>query len=484
MKMIMKKIFAIAALLVSFSAASSAQEAANSSYFLDGYAFRHEYNPAFVSARSYFALPVLGSVNASLNSNMGISTFLYPYNGQLATFMHPSVSAESFMKHLSSNNNIGAGVSTKILSMGIWGKKGGFTTIGLDLKANAAVNLPKELFQFMKEPGKAQSYDISNLGARMRSRLELSLGHSRKIGERINVGAKVKFLIGIASADVNIDKMNIKMSGDQWSVTSQGSARISSGKGLITIDNNEAGQLDYGTLGLDPMEAYSKNGVNGIVGGYGASIDLGATYEILDGLTVSAAVLDLGFISWNSSIYAETDESSWTFSGFENVNPDTDFNEQLSTITDSFKDMIVMRKISDKGKAEALAARVNIGLEYKMPFWKGMSVGALYSGKYQGAYTFNEGRVALNFAFGNVLALSGSYAISNFGHSAGAALNLHCRALSFYVATDALFWNVTAPVVQFGNFGIGLPYKGVNLGVNLGLVFNVSKRKDKVHKRY
>lgn len=478
------RIFSVLALMLPFASASFAQETMNSAYFLDGYAYRHDYNPAFVAARSYFSIPALGSVNVSLNSNMGISTFLYPNDGKLTTFMHPSVSTDSFMKRVSSNNNLNVGVSTKLLSIGIWGNKGGFTTVGLDLKANVGLNLPGELFRFMKEPGKAQSYDISGLGVRARSRMELSLGHSRKVGEHLNVGAKVKFLVGLASADVNIDRMNIRMDSDRWSVTAQGSARLSSGRGLVTIDNNESGQLDFDTFRLDPAGAFRSNGVNGVVGGYGAAIDLGATYEILDGLTVSAAVLDLGFLSWNSSLYAETDASSWTFEGFENVTPDTDFNEQFSQIADSFEDMIVMRKIGDKGRTEALAARVNIGLEYKMPFWKGMSVGALYSGKYQGPYSFNEGRLSLNFAFGNVFSLSGSYGLSNFGHSAGAALNLHCRALSFYLATDTLFWNVTAPVVQAGNFGIGLPYRNANVGINFGLVFNVSKRKDKVHKRY
>lgn len=37
------------------------------------------------------------------------------------------------------------------------------------------------------------------------------------------------------------------------------------------------------------------------IAGYGFGIDLGASYKILDNLTVSASVLDLGFISWSKS---------------------------------------------------------------------------------------------------------------------------------------------------------------------------------------
>ena len=35
--------------------------------------------------------------------------------------------------------------------------------------------------------------------------------------------------------------------------------------------------------------------------GYGGAIDLGVSYKLLDKLTLSASVLDLGFIKWSKS---------------------------------------------------------------------------------------------------------------------------------------------------------------------------------------
>lgn len=481
---IMKRIFTALSILAA-SVSLYAQEAMNSAYFLDGYSFRHEYNPAFVSARNYIALPAIGSVNLSLNSNLGLRTFLYPLdNGKLGTFMHPEVTPEEFKKNIRRNNNLCVGASTKILSIGAWGKHGGFTTVGIDLKANAGANIPGSLFEFMKNPGASQTYNVDNLGLNINSYLQIAVGHSRKIGEKLNVGAKVKFLVGLAAADVNIDKMELSMKQDKWSVTAQGGARISSGKGLLTVGTTEDGQLDFTSAAIDPMNALRENGVNGLLGGYGAAIDLGATYEILDGLTVSASVLDLGFLRWNSSIYAKADGISWEFEGFEDVDPNAGMNDQITAIAEDFAEMLVMRKDSEGPSTQALTCKVNAGIEYKMPFWKGLSVGALYSGRYNGAYTFNEGRLAVNLALGNVFSLSGSYGISNFGQSVGAALNLHFIPFQLYVATDALFWDVTAPVAKVGNFAIGLPYKNANLCLHLGLLLQISKRKDKLHKRY
>ena len=37
------------------------------------------------------------------------------------------------------------------------------------------------------------------------------------------------------------------------------------------------------------------------ISGFGFGIDLGASYKILNNLTVSAAILDLGFINWSKS---------------------------------------------------------------------------------------------------------------------------------------------------------------------------------------
>ncbi|MDE7127914.1 MAG: hypothetical protein K2O58_08500, partial [Bacteroidales bacterium] len=118
----------------------------------------------------------------------------------------------------------------------------------------------------------------------------------------------------------------------------------------------------------------------------------------------------------------------------------------------------------------------------KMPFWDSMSVGALLTSRIQGEHSWTEGRLSVNFAFGNVFALSGSYAYSNFGSTFGAAMNLHCRAVSFYLGTDTIPTHFTAPLIENGPVKIGLPLNKMNIGLNFGLVFNVSKRKDKLYR--
>ncbi|MDE6527310.1 MAG: hypothetical protein K2L75_08645, partial [Muribaculaceae bacterium] len=101
----------IAVVAASGFVAAHAQEAPRSAYFLDGYSYRHELNPAFMGERNYVSIPMLGNYDISLFSNVGVNTFLYKYNEpdskyKLTTFMSPTVSADEFLGKLNKNNHI------------------------------------------------------------------------------------------------------------------------------------------------------------------------------------------------------------------------------------------------------------------------------------------------------------------------------------------------------------------------------------------
>ncbi|MCM1177697.1 MAG: DUF5723 family protein [Clostridium sp.] len=488
----MKKIFCIFTLAMAFSVASVAQEPMRTAYFLDAYNFRHQMNPAFASARSYFTIPALGYMNGGVQSNIGMSKLLYPTaDGKLTTFMSSSVGEREFLGRLHRNNLLGANVSTSIFSIGAWGKKNGFTTVELNMKANTSVNLPRDLFAFMKSPGASQHYDISNIGLRAKAYLELSLGHSQRINRKISVGGKLKFIVGLVDARVQLDQMNIDMTESEWRVNANGTMRVSGG-GIVKVPTySETGGADKGQRPdqinfkeikfADENEIFSS--IPSMIGGYGAALDLGFSFEVLKGLTVSASVLDLGFISWKNSIYAVTDNNPWSFKGFDNFSFDGDsdnsIGKQFEHIGDDLLELINLYRKDNRSYTEMLAATVHAGVQYKMPFWNGMSVGALLTSRIQGAHSWTEGRLSLNFAFGNAFALSGSYAYSNFGSTFGAALNLHCRALSFYLGMDSIPTRFSKSIVPESPINIGIPLNDINLGLNFGLVFNVSKRKDK-----
>ena len=70
------------------------------SYFLDNSINRHKMNPAFAPRANYFQLPAIGNLGFGVYSNLSVPTFMYPVDGKLGTFLHPSVSVEQFRKDM------------------------------------------------------------------------------------------------------------------------------------------------------------------------------------------------------------------------------------------------------------------------------------------------------------------------------------------------------------------------------------------------
>lgn len=243
----MKKIYFILAIAISTAVLPVSAQQLNSAYFTEGYKFRHHLNPAFASSRSYFSIAT-GNINVGVNSNMGISTFLYPTaDGRLTTFMNGSVSADEFLSRLNRKNILGVDAGVSLISTGTWGKHG-FTSVELNLKSSSAVNLPKDLFDFMKNVGQRQSYNFSNLGVRSRNYMELAIGHSHSITKRLNIGAKVKFLLGIASADVRVDDVKVDMYEDQWRVDANGS--LYAAVPGLDLGTKAGGEIDFNDISI------------------------------------------------------------------------------------------------------------------------------------------------------------------------------------------------------------------------------------------
>lgn len=471
-------LYILPAMLLSASIGTSSAQELNSSYFLKGATYRHQLNPAFINESNYLSFPVflLGNINIGAKANVGINDFLYKYNQngyKLTTFMNPSVSSSEFLGNLHDNNKVNLNLRLTILSFGFRGW-GGFNTFELGLRSNTGVNLPYGLFDFMKTGMSSEGvnhYVVKDLTVRSNNYVEASLGHARELIEnKLSIGAKVKFLVGGANADARIRRMDISMSEDQWKIEAQGQIDGSLKGGYFTTKApNEEGQRE-----IDGFEIKSPN-----VGGFGVGFDLGAVYKLddyVEGLTASAALLDLGFIRWNNGVKA-TMKNSYTFDGFkhpiavdpEGGNDPGDIDNQLDQIGDDLEDFI---KFYDNGtvssRTTALAATMNIGAEYVLPCYKNLSFGLLSSTHFNKPFTWTEARLSANVAPLSWFEASVSYGVGTFGSSLGWVLNFHPKGFNFFIGTDHMITRVTPQYAPVGN---------ANANVNLG--FNITWGKNR-----
>lgn len=458
---------------------ATAQEALRSAYFLPGYNFRHELNPALAPERGYFALPALGGINVGLNSNIGLSTFLYPIGGgKLTTFMSPTVGTDQFLDKLKDRNHFTQSFGVNILSLGFRGF-GGYNTLGISVRQTASVVIPKDMFAFMKRgmTGASTRYNFKDLGVNGNVIGEIALGHSRRITKDLRVGAKVKVLLGGANVNAKISDMDITLSDQIWQIRAQGEMSVAAGKGLRVPTKYELGKEPASSPDANMVEwgdiDYDSFGLSG----FGLGFDFGATYQLLPELELSAAVLDLGMMTWNNVVKAQTPATTWSFEGFKDIavdSSDPNYEEnklgnQFENIGDDLEDCTNFRRTETGAKrTSGLGTTVSLGAAYTLPVWKGLVGGLLLTQRIDGMYSWTEGRVSANLIPCGWFDLSANYALSSFGSSLGWIINFHPAGFNIFIGSDYQFYKVTEQYIPVGN---------VNANLQFGINFTFGKRK-------
>ena len=450
---------------------SASAQSLSSGYFLEGYTFRHQMNPAFAPETNFVSIPVLGNMNIGTTGNVGLGSFLYPYggNGQLTTFMNSSISAEEFLGDLKDKNRINANLNLTLFSMGLK-KWGGFNTIEIGLRSTTNMCLPYELFEFMKmgQVGDKTTYHINDLAIKSQTYGEIAFGHSRQLNDKLRVGAKVKFLLGGIYADIRMNDMTATLGTDKWELQANGEMNAAM-KGLILPTKGETGSevsqdsqkslVDWGEMDVDGP------GLNG----FGMAFDFGATYQLLDNLTLSASLKDLGFLKYKNNIKGRTQNSPWEFRGFQNIAVDSELgdddpmsiNSQLDRLGKEVEDYANFHRESVGGSVgTALAATLCLGAEYQMPFYDKLSAGFLSTTSFRGPFTYSEGRLSANVAPVKWFEAGLNYSLSTFGSSWGWILNFHPNGFGFFIGMDQVVGKVSK---QF------IPINNMNMNISLGM---------------
>ncbi len=99
----------IAAGVIALTSMAAAAQS-RSAYFLDNYVYGYQHNPAMAreGAKGEVAMPLLGNLNIGTRANVGVRDFVFKTsNGQLTSFMNPSVSTSKFMNVIHKHNRIG-----------------------------------------------------------------------------------------------------------------------------------------------------------------------------------------------------------------------------------------------------------------------------------------------------------------------------------------------------------------------------------------
>lgn len=464
MKKSFRNILAVAALGLCGSV--SAQNL-NSAYFLDGYAYGHELNPAKdYDRKGYVAFPILGNFNVGMNGNLALTDVLMFNGNQLTTYMNPNIPIDQALSGFSSNNHTALDLRTDIISFGFhaWG---GYNTFNLSMRTNYAFNAPYGLFEATKELAN-KDYDLSGISMDATAWVELGFGHSRKVTDAWRVGGKFKVLVGGGRAMLNVKeaRLNLK-SPDKWTLVADAQAEVSvKGLGWGEMEQKEYSDgTPYEQINFDNVDIDSP-GPNG----WGLALDLGAEWDLgeqgwLDGMTVSASLLDFGFLSWAETYKAYNLGKEVVFTGFNDIQveggPGVSAEDQADSYGDKFSSLVALQDGGVSSSASMLGATLNLAAEYKMPFYDKLSVGFLSTTRIQGKYSWNEERISATVSPVKWFEASVNLGLGTRGTSFGWVANIHPRGFNLFVGMDHTFGKLAKqgiPLSANNSFTIGINF--------------------------
>ena len=463
-KMKQKKIILVATLMLSVVTATA--QSLNSAYFTDGYNFRHTMNPAYGNDQSYVSIPALGNINVRTQGNFGYDAIIKTNprpngNKTMTTFLNPYIDASTALEDFASGNNRVVGsVGITILSAGFkaWD---GYNTIEINSKTNFGVSLPYELFEFAKNTGN-KNYDIGDINAGALSYVEIAFGHSRQLTDQWRAGAKLKVLLGVGRADVKMENVKAQLNdANQWLISAKAQADVSM-KGFTYKQKDKEYKQKPGSYKY--VNDLDVDGAG--IGGFGLGIDLGATYKLNDDWNFSAALLDLGFISWSNDMQARNISDQFLFDGFHDAevskSSPNSFKNQGQSYSDQMAEFANLQDQGDQGgRTTGIGTTLNVGAEYTLPMYRQLSFGLLSSTRLQGEYSWTEARLSANWEPLNWLDGGMSLGVGSFGASAGWLINIHPKGFNFFIGMDHILGKQSKEWIPLSSKA------SVNLGMNI-----------------
>ena len=442
-------------------------------YHMYGIPQANQLNPAFQpDCRFYLGMPMLSPFRFTVGLNSLQYKDIFSWNqslGKYINFMHPLGDKDAFLKALKPVNNLRLALATDILSTG-WKK--GKMAFSLDLTERIENNLsiPEDLFQFLVYGSRNQEqFNLSDLGDRLLYFREFAFGLSYKTDEAIQVGGRVKALFGIANVRIRPAIFNLTTSTDIWDFQSQVNVDMSA-PGIIMHTDTD-GKLDS----LEFEKDIDKKIMSDIptmlgAGNIGFGLDLGVSYPVMEKLTVSASLTDLGFIRWTRNVYNLKQDGQFSFEGVE-MNLLSQSDSGKNSMVDDMMDSITHQMdfyVSNDPYTTNLSGTFRLGAAYEInPM---VRFGVVNSTMVYNSRFYNQFTLSANVQPIRAFSASLSYSVigKNF-MNLGLGLSLKAGPFNIYFITDQ------APSAYF----IPKSLQSMNFWLGLNTVFGCSKKKDK-----
>lgn len=388
-------------------------------YFMNSLPQVVEANPAIVPRyKTAIGLPGISSFGG-VYSNNGFTgdQFITKVDGV------STINLTEWTQGLAEKNYANVSGFTDVFRFGLKVSPRWYIMANSTVKAYSSAMIPKGLAVLLVDGTSSMVGTYSNTSPQGEGigYLATNVGASYALNDKLTVGARIKYLNGLAN------------------VTTDRSSAI------VQVDNNYqitlTGDVKVRTSGIPAQnsgDSYQLGDNLGNNSGWG--MDLGVTYKFMEKLTLSAAINDLGFITWRNQTRQYTLDpatAQYTFSGFD-VNQLMDDNTgYLGQQLDSLEAKFDPTEAPSESYTTSLPSRYYLAGRYEVI--PKLSVGALFFGE-NFRDRFAAGMTAsINKDVGRWLSATMTYTVSNRSYNnIGLGLSFNLSPVQFYILGDNL----------------------------------------------
>jgi len=262
------------------------------------------------------------------------------------------LSLSQVINQLEDNNSFAN--NFKVNSIGIGIKISSFSIdFRHNTRMNSVITYPKELAKLIFEGNSQYIGETVNFGPSLEyyGYHEYSIGVSKNIGP-LALGGRFKFLSGVGFVETERNQASLFTDDDIYQLSINTDYAFNS-SGIVNIE----GVKDLTVDAELSKQFFSENN--------GVAFDFGVAYQVSDALSVSASILDLGFINWKEETHQYASRGVYTYEGFNLdeflLSDSVEFEVKLDTLEKIF----AFEKTNTESKT-TLDAKVYFAGQYQL----------------------------------------------------------------------------------------------------------------------
>lgn len=448
----MKKIY-ILLLSIAFTGLIQAQD--NALIFMKGIPQTTQVNPAFRPVNgSYFALPALGSVKIN-GSNTGFSWSDLITSGAGSQADSLIFNLDQLAAKLQDNNLLATEASIQMLGFGFATEKA-YYSFDINYRLKAKISYPGSILDLRYgnwdyDNDRPINHSLSDLYVNGMNYTEIAFGYSRMITDNLSVGARVKYLFGVASVESEMMNIGIEtFDNGMMRVTTDAAFRTSLPMKAEYDEDGYVTGLSYDDS-IDRGDLFTNSN-------RGWGFDLGVMWEPINKLTVGAAINDLGYINWKTRTSRYYSQGSFEYDGYdvsdEITGDATNSDDYWDQLAEDFENSFKLNEEATSYKT-GLMGSFNLTANYQLQKW--LNVGAMSKSYFVDGQWIPETTLAAGLNPGKALSTVITYsAMKNAPANLGVGLALKGGPVQLYFVTDNINSALQPSKAKYVNVRLGL----------------------------